>query len=74
MAQPTQLNCFLCKKVFGVPPGAKLTKCPHCLTINPTDAQPLAQPTGRFGVNLGNINLGFGSSNTRLPVAKMQNV
>ena len=55
---PDTIDCFLCKTKFGVPPGAKLVKCPQCLTTNPTDARPPAQQPGLLGgLGLGGIHL-----------------
>lgn len=75
---PTQINCFLCKTLFGVPPSAKLVKCPQCLTVNPTDARPPAQPAGLLGgLNLGGITLGgFGGTSHahHAPPKEMQDV
>ena len=75
-AGPTQINCFLCKTRFGVPPGAKLCKCPQCLTVNPTDARPPAQEAGFLGgLNLGAINLGgIGGMGSNRPPPSMQDV
>ena len=75
-AGPTQMNCFLCKTRFGVPPGAKLCKCPQCLTVNPTDARPPAQEAGFLGgLNLGAINLGgMGGMGSNRPPPSMQDV
>ena len=33
-AKAGDLTCFNCKKVFGVPPGAKAVACPHCNATN----------------------------------------
>ena len=32
--QPLVMACGNCGKQFGVPPGAKTVKCPHCGSIN----------------------------------------
>jgi LSD1 subclass zinc finger protein len=78
-AGPTQINCFLCKTLFGVPPGAKLCKCPKCHTVNPTEERPPAHPAGLLGglPSFGNLNIaGIGGLSHRAnhPPAAMQDV
>ena len=60
-AKPTPtLNCFVCRTRFGFPDGAKLVKCPHCQTPNPTAARPEDRPAQGF---LGGFGGFFGVQN-----------
>ena len=29
-----RVQCYACSKPFGVPTGAKMAQCPHCISIN----------------------------------------